>query len=198
MQIGYQFDFTPLRDTTKGTLAMATVKIYFGNNPMVILDGFAVRLSNDGDGSVWLAFPQRSYKASDGQTRWVNTVYIWPKPRDEGVSNLTYLEEFRNAFQAQWRTFSQSRSGGTPMSVGSAPPPPRSNLPTGWRKLFDENGTPYYVGPDGKPQWDAPSAAPATPPPPPPRETSPSPVGGSDMFSGFGSEDFDAPPEPRF
>lgn len=52
----------------------------------------------------------------------------------------------------------------------AAPPPPPApavdGLPPGWRAAKAPDGREYFVGPDGKTQWDRPGSTPPPPPPP--------------------------------
>lgn len=68
-----------------------------------------------------------------------------------------------------------------PSAVVPPPPPPAGPaLPKGWRAVATPTGQTYYVGPDGRPQWEPPGAA-LPPPPPPPPAPAGEPAGDDDI-----------------
>lgn len=72
-------------------------------------------------------------------------------------------------------------TGGPPPPPPSmSPPPPPESLPSGWKSARAPDGRTYFIGPDGKSQWEKPVEAPAPPPPaqvvaPPPPVAAPPP-----------------------
>lgn len=64
------------------------------------------------------------------------------------------------------RAPSQAQVAPTAAPPPPPPPPEPVALPKGWREVTTPAGKTYYVGPDGRPQWEPPGAP--TPPPPPP------------------------------
>lgn len=88
---------------------------------------------------------------------------LYPLP-DE--SAITMHHEIANELMAHFGL------GVTTVAMKSPPPPPMPSaepLPAGWRSATHEGRT-YYIGPDGKSQWEKPAFPIVEAPPPPPTQ----------------------------
>lgn len=107
----YKFDFRPNPAKNGGALGFASIKVFVGNIPMLILEGYAVREGKDG---LWLAPPSRDYiDKKTGEKRYQKYCNMWPRANDGEGDNNEFNKAFERAFRAAWDEYSGSQ-GETP------------------------------------------------------------------------------------
>ena len=190
--LSYLFKFRAVRPGTNGNapLGYATIKIYIGDIPMMILEGFSVR---EGANGLWLAPPQRSYE-QNGETKYQKLVYLWPRPQEVEADNAEFGQQFKDAFELAWNDWCAQQNTEQPVQqaqVARPAPVARPAARTQPAQIQRPVNRPAAIA-RPTPQRVAPvQAAPV------PDQRDPS-SDALDIFSMDGGEDaFDKPPIPR-